>query len=1123
MGEALDPIETMDTEAGEGSLASPTQSENRSLPDPLEGGTLGPGGRYKILQRIGEGGFGTVFMAEQSVPVRRRVAIKILKAGMDTRQVVARFEAERQALAMMDHPNIAKVLDGGETERGRPFFVMELVRGTPITAFCDREKLDTRARLHLFLQVCRAVQHAHQKGIIHRDLKPGNILVTVQEGTEPVPKVIDFGVAKAMEANLTDKTLFTRFEQMIGTPAYMSPEQAGTDADATDIDTRADIYALGVLLYELLTGSTPFEAETLQHAAFDEIRRILREEDAPRPSVRLSSLEASRRQTLADSRNDVSPHSLDKQLRGDLDWIVMKAIEKDRRRRYETANALALDLGRYLKDDPVEARPPSTGYRLRKFARRHKPALATAATILIILVAASIISTLSAIRASKANQRSTENLADLQTAYTDLDLARGEAESQRNEAIWNEYVARQFPLREAWKERNFGHLERLLEELVPAPGQPDFRGWEWAYYKDQCEQAFTTTQGRLPVWNPADENLAVVRDFEGGGSAIVLISPHDGSLVRTLIKTPSGKEHRIYNFRWSGDGSRFAYLTTGGLAVVVDARTVRSVFERQIPTPQRVLVDEPEVRGLDLNHDGSLLVTGTWAGNIQLWNLDASGKGKLIQEADRNSHIGAHALRFDPEGKTLAGALRSGRRTTWNLETGEAFEYTPRSVTSSGTVAWDRCGKRFAVTDQDIDSVGIFQPGRPKPLATLSHDGVFGVSWIGDGLLATIGSDQIVRIWDAKNFAQTTTFHFVSETDVYRCSPVPSPTGKLLAVPGKGVVKITHLRKPIARSSALASSGPFRKGKRHKIEWDPKDQHLASWHEVMITPESWESKIRVWDSRNQSLICDHNTLILSGMAWDPDDPKVRLVVRRGNRLLELATQSGKVFDTGPFPPHEFSRMGFPSFSPNGRWLVLPFDRSAVCLDAKPLQKVASWTTSAHMTSSRSSRWHPNGRSVALVYWHAIAVWSPFGDYAPVEKGFPSRVFAGNAWSPDGKLIAVGQQDGSCAIFEASSLQEVATLKGHRGPVVDLDWSANGRLASASEDGTVRIWDDATGDELLVFDQPDGRKFLSVRWTHDGRRLAAGDEEGRIFIWESGSTEDSLPAHGLESGILARPR
>lgn len=343
---------------------------NGSQPDPLEGSELGIGGRYKILQRIGEGGFATVYMAEQTVPVRRRVAVKILKAGMDTRQIIARFEAERQALAMMDHPNIAKIFDGGESGLGLPFFAMELVRGTPITDYCDREALDTKSRLRLFLQVCGAVQHAHQKGIIHRDLKPGNVLVTVRDGADPVPKVIDFGVAKALEADLTEKTLFTRFEQLIGTPTYMSPEQAGVDAATGDIDTRADIYALGVLLYELLTGTTPFDA-ALQRVSFDEVRRVLREEEAQLPSIRLSSIGMDRRTAIANNRG-AAVGGLCKLLRGDIDWIVMKAIEKDRRRRYDTANALALDVKRHLEDEPVSAGPPTLAYRAGKYFRRHR-------------------------------------------------------------------------------------------------------------------------------------------------------------------------------------------------------------------------------------------------------------------------------------------------------------------------------------------------------------------------------------------------------------------------------------------------------------------------------------------------------------------------------------------------------------------------------------------------------------------------------------------------------------------------------------------------------------------------------------------------------------------------------
>ena len=288
-------------------------------------------GRYKLLQKIGEGGFGVVYMAEQVEPVQRKVALKIIKAGMDTKEVIARFEAERQAIALMDHPNIARALDAGATEAGRPYFVMELVHGIPITDYCDQSHLPTRERLQLFIKVCQAVQHAHQKGVIHRDLKPGNVLVTLHDG-EPVPKVIDFGVAKALGQRLTEKTLFTAFHHLIGTPAYMSPEQAALSG--IDIDTRADIYSLGVLLYELLTGVTPFDAETLRQAGLDEIRRMIRETEPPRPSTRLRTL--GHRLVEVASQRQTEPFTLSKLVRGDLDWIVMKCLEKDRRLRDET-------------------------------------------------------------------------------------------------------------------------------------------------------------------------------------------------------------------------------------------------------------------------------------------------------------------------------------------------------------------------------------------------------------------------------------------------------------------------------------------------------------------------------------------------------------------------------------------------------------------------------------------------------------------------------------------------------------------------------------------------------------------------------------------------------------------
>jgi serine/threonine-protein kinase len=436
----------------------------------------GPGtviGPYRLMEVIGEGGMGVVCVAEQTEPVRRRVALKVIKPGMDSKQVVARFEAERQALAMMDHPNIAKVHDGGTTDSGRPYFVMELVRGLPITEYCDAERLSIRQRLELFVLVCRAVQHAHQKGVIHRDLKPSNILVTLHDGV-PVPKVIDFGVAKATGQALTDKTVYTAFTHLIGTPPYMSPERV--ELSGLDVDTRSDIYSLGVLLYELLTGTTPFDLETLRKAAFDEMRRIIREDEPPTPSTRLGSLGATL--TTASAQRSSDPRHLNRTVRGELDWIVMKALEKDRRRRYETANEFASDVMRHLTDQPVEACPPSLRYSLGKMARRNRVALTTAALVVGALALGLAGSLVMAARAADAERRANAALGRVRDGLAEVDRQRArarEAVDQMYTQVAQKWLSREeglTPLQRDFLEKALAFYDEFARERA---GDPEAR------------------------------------------------------------------------------------------------------------------------------------------------------------------------------------------------------------------------------------------------------------------------------------------------------------------------------------------------------------------------------------------------------------------------------------------------------------------------------------------------------------------------------------------------------------------------------------------------------------------------------------------------------------------------
>jgi WD40 repeat protein/serine/threonine protein kinase len=1049
-------------------------------------------GPYKLLQKIGDGGFGSVWMADQLEPLQRRVALKIIKAGMDTEEVIARFEVERQALALMDHPNIAHVFDAGATASGRPFFVMELVRGVPITRYCDENRLTAEARLHLLIPVCLAVQHAHQKGVIHRDLKPSNILVTLHDGV-PVPKIIDFGIAKATDKQLTGKTLVTQFHAFVGTPVYASPEQM--EMSGLDVDTRSDIYSLGVLLYELLAGRPPFDAAALVKSGLDAMRRTIREIDPPRPSHRLGTLSDADRTSVAQQRG-TNVARLTLLLRGDVDWIAMHCLEKDRTRRYQTAAALAQDIEHHLRNEPVAARPPGEFYRLRKFVRRHRMGVGATMAVAVSLVSGLVASSTLFVKERLAHQRAVQAEQSESRLRQQADAAR--LIEARRASRTSQTLAEQL-LREGRTSEGLAHLVRAARSdpqndtvgprLVAAlayrsfafPAGASVAGVKAAAYDKVGTRLWTmSADGIARAWNLADGKALQSFQIEAGAvdqspdGRHWAIGRADGSIVIRAAETahidvgPLHHGGNIVGVRFSPDGRWLGSAGSDRTAKLWNAATGELMAVLPHDLPLRMLAFSPA---------GDRVLTWTNGGKWRVWRVPHGQPLFPMQSAG----VAANAGQFSPDGRTLAIADNEGAQL-FDAATAEKIGPPLSHRGPTYFVAFSADGKRI-VTSSDDATARIWDAVSGQPLlAPLVHGGAVRAARItpDSRLLVTQSYDGLARVWDLQSgqlALEPTRAGYVQFIDL-------APDGsEFLTQSRDGVARRWRLALGAVRPLQLPNDAA-----RLQTGLDPKTGTGIALHSDRLVKTDLLTGHEIEPARSFPASINRGSLAPGGN-------------------FACVNVRGGDWEIWDFRHREIRRASIGPLT-NPRSFIFSGDLSRVAVIDGTLS-VRVWNTENGalvmgqiQNASRFYCFSPDASRLVVampdntaILWN-LTTGSPIGSSLRHDAGILAVQF-----SSDGRLIATGSVDGTARLWDAETCQPVGAPLLHRSIVRGVQFTRDNRRLLTWNPLETHLWDVTSGapltDPMIGGNDVNGAAFSEdetriVTWARTGSELRIWD-------------------------------